>query len=184
MKSKRKKIMFAAGFVATLIGVCVLGVFGWKRISRELEKHRLLKECIIFEIPELDIKAPVMDGTEHEVLSKAAGHFPGTGDVGSGNYCIAGHSSTIYAEIFNEMKHIEIGMEMYLIDNDEQRTKYTYIVTENFIVNPSETWVLDDFGDDRITIVTCTDDGTQRQIVVGIRRNASGGKKQDENEST
>ena len=24
-----------------------------------------------------------------------------------------------------------------------------------------------DFGDDRITIVTCTDDGTQRQIVVG-----------------
>lgn len=180
MKSKRKRIMFAAGFLAMLIGVSVLGVFGWKRISRELEKHRLLKECVIFEIPELNIKDPVMDGTEHEVLSKAAGHFPGTGAVGSGNYCIAGHNSTIYAEIFNEMKHIEIGMEMYLIDNDEQRTKYTYIVTENFIVNPSETWVLDDFGDDRITIVTCTDDGTQRQIVVGIRSNASGEEKQDE----
>ena len=58
-------------------------------------------------------------------------------------------------------------MEMYLIDNDEQRTKYTYTVTKNFIVEPSEIWVLDDFGDDRITIVTCTDDGTQRQIVVG-----------------
>ena len=74
-----------------------------------------------------------MDGTEHEVLSKVAGHFPGTGAVGSGNYCIAGHNSTIYAEIFNEMKHIEIGMVMYLIDNDEQRTKYTYTVTQNFL---------------------------------------------------
>lgn len=51
-----------------------------------------------------------MDGTEHEALSKAAGHFPGTGALGEGNYCIAGHNSTIYAEIFNEMKHIEIGM--------------------------------------------------------------------------
>ena len=28
--------------------------------------------------------------------------------------------------------------------------------------------ILDDFGDDRITIITCTDDGTQRQVVVGL----------------
>ena len=167
MKAKKKKVLFIMGLIAMLCGIFVLSVFGWKRISREFEKQRFLKECIVFEIPDLDIKAPVMDGTEHEVLSKAAGHFPGTGDLGEGNYCIAGHSSTIYAEIFNEMKHIEIGMEMFLIDNDENRTKYTYIVTKNFIVEPSETWVLEDFGDDRITIVTCTDDGTQRQIVVG-----------------
>ncbi len=167
MKTKQKKILFVTGLIAMLLGISVLAVFGWKRISREIEKQRLLKECVVFEIPDLHIKAPVMDGTEHEVLSVAAGHFPGTGAVGSGNYCIAGHNSTIYAEIFNEMKHVEIGMEMILIDNDKPRTRYTYIVTENFIVEPSETWVLDEFGDDRITIVTCTDDGTQRQIVVG-----------------
>ena len=165
---KKKKLLFITGLTTMLVGISVLGVFAWKRISRELEKQRLLKECVVFEIPDLEIKAPVMDGTEHEVLSKAAGHFPGTGAVGSGNYCIAGHNSTIYAEIFNEMKHIEIGMQMYLIDNDEQRTKYTYTVTKNFIVEPNETWILNDFGDDRITIITCTDDGIQRQIVVGI----------------
>lgn len=164
---KKKKILFWAGLLAMLMGIAVLGVFGWKRISREIEKQRLLDTCVVLEIPDLNIKAPVMDGTEHEVLSKAAGHFPGTGALGEGNYCIAGHNSTIYAEIFNEMKHIEIGMEMYLYDNDADRTKYTYIVTKDFIVKPSETWVLEDFGDDRLTIVTCTDDGTQRQIVVG-----------------
>lgn len=167
MKMRQRKILFFSGVTAMVLGFSVLAAFGWKRISREIEKQRLLKECIVFEIPELQIKAPVMDGTEHEVLSVAAGHFPGTGAVGNGNYCIAGHNSTIYAEIFNEMKHIETGMEMYLIDNDENRTTYTYMVTENFIVDPSDTWVLKDFGDDRITIVTCTDDGTQRQIVVG-----------------
>ncbi len=168
MTAKKKKPLFIAGLIVMLVGTAIFGIFGWKRISREIEKQRLLKECVVFEIPSLDIKAPVIDGTEHEVLSKAAGHFPDTGNVGIGNYCIAGHNSTIYAEIFNEMKNVEIGMEMYLTDNDENRTKYTYIVTENFIVEPSEIWVLDDFGDDRITIVTCTDDGTQRQIVVGI----------------
>lgn len=167
MRTKRQKILFTAGIIMTIIGISVLVVFSWKRISREIEKQRLLKECVVFEIPQLDIKAPVMDGTEHEVLSKAAGHFPNTGAVGSGNYCIAGHNSTIYAEIFNKLKNIEIGMKMYLIDNDEKRTKYTYKVTDNFIVEPTETWILDDFKDNRITIVTCTDDGTQRQIVIG-----------------
>ncbi|MBR3759567.1 MAG: sortase, partial [Ruminococcus sp.] len=71
------------------------------------------------------------------------------------------------------MKNIQIGMKMYLIDNDDKRTKYTYIVTENFIVDPNETWILEDFGDDRITIVTCTDNGKQRQIVVGILQSQS-----------
>lgn len=168
LQGTSKKWMLRIGLVFTIVGIAILSVFAYKHISRELYKQKLLKECVILEIPNLNIKVPVMDGTDKETLSVAAGHFEGTGSVGKGNYCIAGHNSTIYAEIFNEMKHIEIGMEMDLIDNDENRTKYTYIVTKNFIVDPNETWVLEDFGDDRVTIVTCTDDGTQRQIVVGM----------------
>ena len=51
---------------------------------------------------------------------------------------------------------------------DKQKQTYHYTVTESKIVDPDAVWVLDDFGDDRITIITCTDDGTQRQIVVGL----------------
>lgn len=168
---KARKKLFILGLIMMLMGITVLTLFGWNRISREIQKQRLLRECIVFEIPDLNIEAPVMDGVEHDVLSVAAGHFPGTGAVGSGNYCIAGHNSTIYAEIFNQMKQIEIGMEMYLYDNDESRTCYTYTVTENFIVDPDEVWVLNDFGDNRVTLITCTDDGTQRQVVVGKMSN-------------
>ena len=168
MQHKAKKWTLRIGLVFLNLGIAVLSVFVYWHISREIEKQCLLDICVVLEIPDLNIKAPVMDGTGHEVLSKAAGHFPGTGALGEGNYCIAGHKSTIYAEIFNEMKHIKIGMEMHLYDNNEDRMKYTYIVTKDFIVEPNETWVLKDFGDDRITIVTCTDDGTQRQIVVGM----------------
>ena len=84
--------------------------------------------------------------------------------------CIAGHNSTIYAEIFNDLDNIKIGTEMYLYDNDENKTCYTYEVSEKLIVNPEETWILNDFYDDRLTVVTCTDDGTQRQVVIGIKK--------------
>ena len=57
---------------------------------------------------------------------------------------------------------------MYLVDIDEKRTRYIYIVTEYRTVEPSETWVLNDFGDDRLTVISCTDDGKQRQVVVGM----------------
>lgn len=158
--------MFAAGLTAMLIGMSILGFFGVRRIVRDVQRTKLMRENVAIEIPELKIKAPVLEGTDNEVLSKAAGHFPETGGLGSGNYCIAGHSSVIYKEYFNNLKNVSEGMEIYLIDKGEER--FTYTVKESFIVEPNETWVLEDFGDDRVTLVTCTDDGSQRQIVVGL----------------
>ena len=159
--------MLRIGLVFTIAGIAILSVFAYKHISRELYKQKLLKERVILEIPNLNIKIPVMDGTDKETLSVAAGHFKGTGSVGKGNYCIAGHNSTIYAEIFNELDQIQIGDEVYLIDNDNNRTKYIYVVSEYNIVNPQSISVLDNFGDDRLTVITCTDDGRNRQVVIG-----------------
>lgn len=124
-----------------------------------------MRENVVVEIADLKIKAPVLDGTDSETLSIAAGHFKDTGDIGSGNYCIAGHSSTIYKEYFNNLKNVKTGMKICLYDKENKC--YTYTVTDSFIVEPNETWVLSDFGDDRITIITCTDDGSQRLVVVG-----------------
>ena len=125
-----------------------------------------MRENPVIEIADLNIKAPVLEGTDKEVLARAAGHFIGSGDLGKGNYCIAGHSSTIYKEYFNDLKKAKTGMEIKLYDKD--KNSYSYIISDSFIVEPDETWILNDFGDNRVTIVTCTDDGTQRQIVVGI----------------
>lgn len=167
LQGTSEKWMLRIGLVFTIAGIAILSVFAYKHISRELYKQKLLKECVILEIPNLNIKVPVMDGTDKETLSVAAGHFEGTGSVGKGNYCIAGHNSTIYAEIFNELDQIQIGDEIYLIDNDDNRTKYIYVVSEYNIVNPQSISVLDNFGDDRLTVITCTDDGRNRQVVIG-----------------
>ena len=165
--SKKQWIMFLAGLIAFVIGASILGMYGCRKIIRVLRQQKLMQENVVIEIPDLNIKAPVLEGTDNETLSMAAGHFTDTGEVGSGNYCIAGHSSTIYKEYFNNLKNIESGMEIQIYDTDESRTCYIYKVTENFIVDPDEVWVLEDFGDNRVTVITCTDDGTQRQVVVG-----------------
>ena len=149
-------------------GVAVLSFYGYRKISRELYLRKLLKENINFEIPRLDIKVPVLEGTDNKALQVSAGHFEGTGALGKGNYCIAGHNSTIYAEIFNDLDQIQIGDEMYLVDIDEKRTRYHYIVTEYKIVEPKQIEILNDYGDNRLTVISCTDDGTMRQVVVGV----------------
>lgn len=167
-KRKRNKPMFIIGIIMIVLGVGVLSFYGYRKISRELYLRKLLKENINFEIPSLDIKVPVLEGTGTKQLQVSAGHFEGTGALGKGNYCICGHNSTIYAEIFNDLDQIQIGDEMHLVDIDEKRTRYIYIVTEYRTVEPSETWVLKDSGDDRLTVISCTDDGKQRQVVVGM----------------
>lgn len=164
---KKNKPMFVIGIIMVVLGAGVLLFYGYRKISREIYLRRLLDENINFEIPCLDIRVPVLEGTDSKQLQVSAGHFEGTGALGKGNYCICGHNSTVYAEIFNDLDKIKAGDEMYLVDIDDKHTKYAYVVTEYRTVEPSETWVLNDFGDNRLTVISCTDDGKQRQVVVG-----------------
>ncbi|WP_024861958.1 class D sortase [Ruminococcus flavefaciens] len=163
----KRKILRIIGIIMIVCGIGILLLFGYRKVSRELYLRKLLKENINFEIPCLDIKVPVLEGTDQKSLQVSAGHFENTGAPGKGNYCIAGHNSTIYAEIFNDLDKIKTGDEMYLVDNDKDHTRYKYVVTEYRIVESDEVWVLNDFGDDRLTVISCTDDGKQRQVVVG-----------------
>ena len=164
-RTKKQTAMFVIGLLMMLAGLSILGFYGGRRILRDIHRNQLMKENMVISIPELHIKAPVLEGTDNEVLKQAVGHFPETGTPGHGNCCIAGHSSAIYKEYFNAIKNVEMGMTIYLYDKEKH--EYAYTVTEYHIVEPNEVWVLNDFGDDRVTIVTCTDDGTQRQSVVG-----------------
>ena len=164
-RNKRQKILFFAGLLLFTAGFGILSFLGIRKIRRDLHRQKLMKENTVIEIPALHIKAPVLEGVEQSVLKEAAGHFPGTGAIGSGNYCIAGHSSVLYKEYFNNLKSAEPGMEIRL--SDHTGAKAVYEITEMFIVNPDETQILDDFGDCRITLITCTDDGSQRRVVIG-----------------
>ena len=101
--TRKQKITFLFGLIIFLAGFGILSFLGIRRISRDLHRSRLMRENTVIEIPDLHIKAPVLEGVEQSVLAEAAGHFPGKGSIGSGNYCIAAHSSVLYKEYFNNL---------------------------------------------------------------------------------
>lgn len=117
---QKKSIMFVAGFLAFVMRTCVLAAYGYRKISRELRLQKLMRNNVVIEITDLNIKAPVLEGTDNEALSIAAGHFIGTSEVGIGNYCIAGHSSIIYKEFFNNLKNVELDMSINLYDKSKK----------------------------------------------------------------
>ena len=70
--------------------------------------------------------------------------------------------------VISYISSVQCAVLFKIIDNDKNRTKYLYIITDYKTVEPNRTDVLNDYGDNRLTVISCTDDGTMRQVVVGI----------------
>ena len=71
-KKKKRKIMRIAGIVMIVFSIAVLSFYAYRKISREMYLRRLLKDNINFEVPRLDIKVPVLEGTDSKKLQVSA----------------------------------------------------------------------------------------------------------------
>ena len=122
----------------------------------------------VIEIPQLNIKAYVNEEASKESLAGGLGHHKKTAQIGeAGNCVIAGHASTTYNCIFNDLHKIDI-LDTFLA-YDADGVKHTYYVCDKYVCDPFDTNVLWNSGDgtSTITLYTCTNNGTQRLIVVG-----------------
>jgi sortase A len=71
----------------------------------------------------------------------------------AGNYVLAGHRSRVRGRHFNRIIELEPG-DLIITENKE--AKYTYQVTDVFLITPDETWVMSNDGDRKlITLITC-----------------------------
>lgn len=146
-----------------------------------------LRRAFGIGIPDLGIRAPVLlpsrthwDSQHWNLLEEqmqvgmlygtvAYPHSlrPGAG----GSLFIAGHSSppseraqeSAYGAVFASLPEIEAGMQIVLTDGDE---RFSYVVTETFIVNASDTGILEPEKGDTLTLITCYPVGTTRQRYV------------------
>ena len=110
----------------------------------------------------------VVSGTATADLEKGPGHYIGSAAPGqAGNVAIAGHRTT-HGAPFNRLAELKAGDQIVLTDTQDRH--FTYVVASApFAVSPSDVAVLDNFGDDRITLTTCNPEfsASQRLIVVG-----------------
>jgi len=103
----------------------------------------------VLEIPALQLRVPVLEGTDDLTLDRAVGHIPGTASLGeAGNIGLAGHRDGF----FRGLKDVHVGET---IDLYTQQGRSRYVVDEIQIVSPDDVSVLGPRAKPSLTLVTC-----------------------------
>jgi sortase A len=101
------------------------------------------------EVPRLGVSVLVIEGTSPTALRRAVGYISGTALPGRpGNVGISGHRDTFFRPLRNIRPNDIITITTLL-------GEYRYRVVSTRIVNPYDVWVLDQGGDEILTLVTC-----------------------------
>jgi len=119
------------------------------------------------QIPKLGLTEYVVAGTDESDLAKGPGHYLGTAMPGqAGNVAIAGHRTT-HGAPFNRLAELAIGDPIYLTTLSGQRL--TYVVSATPVpVSPTDVSVLNNYGDDRLTLTTCNPEFSARQRLIVV----------------
>ena len=127
------------------------------------------KAIAILEIPSIKLKQGVVEGVGDDVLKYYLGHYEETAKPGEkGNFVVAGHRVSDYTDAFINLYKVKKDDEVIVKTEDK---KYTYIVEDNFIVEPEQVEVLEQTENETITLITCTVGAKQRVIVKGTLKN-------------
>ncbi len=138
------------------------------QLTTEAEAFDMAENVMgVIIIDKIDLKAPLVEGTDNKSIRYALGHFKDTAMPGqTGNFAVAGHRSYTFGEYFNRLDELAAGDTVQVMYNGGV---YSYIVDENYVVEPEQLEVLDSTDNATITLVTCTPKwtATHRLIVKG-----------------
>lgn len=118
----------------------------------------------IVEIESLDLRYPIFEGAGNIQLNEGIGHLTDTAELlSAGNCVLAGHNGSRRGVFFTNLSRIETGDEVK-ITNQEKRT-HTYLVESTYIAGPYDATVTGESSEERLTLFTCANKGTQRFVV-------------------
>ena len=104
------------------------------------------------EIPSIDLDMVFVEGTDTASLQKGPGHYPSTAFPGQGRtVAIAGHRTT-YLAPFADIDDIDDGDEVTL---EMPYGTLTYTVQKSKIVEPTDVWVIENRGYERLVLSAC-----------------------------
>lgn len=118
----------------------------------------------IVRIPRLEINYPVIAETSEELLKISVNKYWGPMPNEIGNYCIVGHNYKS-KKMFGRLSETEKGDIIELEGMDGKVVKYS--VYDMFTVEPNDTSCTTQLtgGKREVTLITCTNYGTQRLII-------------------
>lgn len=118
----------------------------------------------IINIPSLGVNYPVLNTTTDELLKISPCYFWGPKPNEIGNYCIVGHNYR-NSKFFSKVPTLDNGTIIELTDMTGRTLKYE--VYDKYVVDPSDVTCTSQRtnGQTEITLITCTNDSSQRVIV-------------------
>lgn len=133
----------------------------------ESTSDKLLKNQKVIgmiNVPSIDVKYAIVEGSNRANIAVAIGHMKGTASLGGdGNCVLAGHNGGIYGKFFKNLNKLKNGAEVKVID--EYGDEYVYKVYESFKVKPADVYVTDNMEGQILTLITCQDNGKNRLVV-------------------
>ncbi len=138
-----------------------------KTLTNQAAKAEFLPDVVgRLTILSANINHYVVFGATNKKLEYGPGYILGTSLPGSGgNFAIAGHRTT-YGAPFGNLDRVQVGETIIFQTNTNQ---YKYRVIDVKIISPEDNYVLENYGDDRITLTTCHPkfSAKQRLVVIG-----------------
>lgn len=105
------------------------------------------------EIPSINLKAEIQEGTSKEVMENYVGHFEETSKL-DGNIGLAAHNRGYKNNYFKDIKKLKEGDEiLYFYKNYMKK----YLVKNNFIISDTDWSILDSKEENIITLITCVE---------------------------
>ena len=105
------------------------------------------------EIPNINLKANISDGTSQEVMDDFVGHFDETSKW-EGNVGLAAHNRGYKNNYFENLKYLKEGDKIYYYFQGNIRE---YIVNKHIIIEDTDWINLENTQDNTITLITCVE---------------------------
>lgn len=109
------------------------------------------------EIPSINLKAPIAEGTDIDTLNTKVGHFNET-DKTVGNVGLAAHNRGYKYNYFEKLKKLKINDEIiYKYESFEKK----YMITKIEIIKNTDWSYLEKTEKNKITLITCVENEPQ-----------------------
>lgn len=125
-----------------------------REIENKEEKTEENKENEWYlEIPGINLKANIKEGTSKEVMDDYIGHFEETKkDIG--NIGLAAHNRGYKNNYFQNLKELKENDEIYYKYKNKSKK---YVVTKNIIIKDTDWSNLEESNNNIITLITCVE---------------------------
>ena len=136
-----------------------LNIIQESEVTRIEKKEESLGQVMMLSIPSIDLYQPILETLSDDNLNVALTQIKEDRVLGSGNFTVAGHLSSVDGRHFNRLPEVQIGDEVSVLTDKQV---YTFTVDSREVIEAK------DVDQSEITLITCSPSGKKDSLLRDI----------------